>query len=134
MGIVIVMGVMIVIHGMIVVGVVIVMLGMIVLFVLGMGVMLVVGIVIVMLGVIVLFVLGMGVVIVVGVMLAGDRLDAVGRHHPDTAELGSVDQPVQPALELQPVDDNDVRFAGRPGHPQGSAGRHACRRRRRRAS
>jgi len=49
-----------------------------------------------------------------GAMLVSDRFDAVGRHHPDTAEVRSIDQPVQPAFELQPVDDEDLRFADGP--------------------
>ena len=63
----------------------------------------------------------MGFVIVVRGMLAicavlvSDWLDAVGRHHTDTAEFRSVDQPVQPAFKLQAVDDNNLRFADGPG-------------------
>ena len=53
-------------------------------------------------------------VAVIVLVVERDRLDAVGRHHPDTAEVRSVDQTIQPALELQPVDDNDLRFADGP--------------------
>ena len=65
-------------------------------------------------------IVGLGVFVVVGVaivsrhadiVLVCDRLDAVGRHHPDTAEVRSLDQTVQPAFELQPVDDKNPRFA-----------------------
>ena len=37
-----------------------------------------------------------------------------GRHHPGTAEVRRVDQTVEPAFELQPVDHEDPRFADGP--------------------
>ena len=58
---------------------------------------------------------GLAVAIVrVGAVLVGDRLDARGRHHPDAAEVRRVDQPVQPAFELQPVDDEKPGVADGP--------------------
>ena len=59
---------------------------------------------------------GMLVVAVIMTVLVveRDRVDPFGRHHPDTAEIRSVDQTGQPALELQPVDDKDLRFADGP--------------------
>ena len=52
-----------------------------------------------------------GVLLVIGVLLIGDRRNPVGRHDAETAEIGSVDQPVQPAFELQAVHDEDLRLA-----------------------
>ena len=43
----------------------------------------------------------------VGVFVKRDWLDAVGRHHQDAVEVRSLGQPLQPALELQPVDEKD---------------------------
>ena len=47
----------------------------------------------------------------VGAVFVSHRLDAVGRHHLDTAEVRSLDQAIQPAFKLQPVDDKDLRLA-----------------------
>ena len=84
----------------------------------GLGVLVVFAVIVVLvvLGMAVAFaivVLGVFAVVVVFVVLVleCDRLDAVGRHHADAAEVRSVDQAVQPALELQPVDHQDLRFA-----------------------
>ena len=59
----------------------------------------------------VIVVLGM---FAVGVVLVSDQVDAVGCNDSDTAEVRSVDQPVQPAFKVQPVDDKDLRFADSP--------------------
>ena len=48
------------------------------------------------------------------IVVERDRLDAFGRHRAYAAEVRGVDQPVQPAFELQPVDDQDLRFADGP--------------------
>ena len=68
------------------------------------------------------------------VMLASNRVDAVSCLHPEAAEVRSIDQPVQPALELQPIDDKDLRLAdgsrigrGRPVNVRIPVGADECR-------
>ena len=50
-------------------------------------------------------------VAVIVLVVECDRLDPFGRHHARAIELGGVDQPIQPTLELQPVEHKDLRFA-----------------------
>ena len=78
--------------------------------------------------VVIMTVLGMLIVVVVmpglfGVVFVAavivlvverDRLDPLGCHHAHAIEIRSVDQPIEPALELQSVGDKDRRFADGP--------------------
>ena len=57
------------------------------------------------------FVAAAVIVLVVVLVVERDRLDAFGRHHAHAVEVGGVDQTVEPAFELQPVDHKDLRFA-----------------------
>ena len=53
------------------------------------------------------------VIVVIVVVFEGDRLDPVGGHHACATEVRGVDQPVDPAFELQPVDDEDISLTHR---------------------
>ena len=53
--------------------------------------------------------------VLVLVVLDGYRLDPRRGHHADTTEIRRLHQSVQPALEVQPVDDENMRLADRTG-------------------
>ena len=42
-----------------------------------------------------------------------DRIDPLGRDHTDALEVGRTDEPVEPALKLQPIDDENLGLAHR---------------------
>ena len=50
-------------------------------------------------------------VVVIVLVVEDNRLDAFTGHHAHTVEIGGIDQPVEPSLELQSVDDKQVGFA-----------------------
>ena len=58
-------------------------------------------------------------VIVPVIAIENDRIDPRRGYHADTAEFRRLDQPVQPALEVQPIEHEDVRLAHRTGGGRG---------------
>ena len=53
------------------------------------------------------------------IVLEGDRLDPRGGDHVHAAEIRRFDQPVQPPLEVEAVDHEDIRLAHRAGGGRG---------------
>ena len=51
------------------------------------------------------------IVVVLAILFEGHRFDPRGCNHARAIEIGGVDQPVQPAFELESVHDEDLCFA-----------------------
>ena len=62
--------------------------------------------------------MGMTVIVAAGVFVS-NRLDPRCGYRANSAEIRRLDQSVQPALKVQPVNDEDVRLAHRTGGGRG---------------
>ena len=65
--------------------------------------------------VVVVIVLGVVFALVMVFFVEGNRFDPLCRHHAQAGEVGGVDQPVEPAFELEPVDDEHFCLTHGPG-------------------